>query len=152
MEKRTRKPIYLTQEEYDEMVQYLLSAKRSEDRPQRVQQLPKDQRSKWLTKAKDKFKVEEGEGLGLPNGIGLYQQFTDPIHQTPVWKLHVAPSDINTILHHFHPHSNNNAAAIGAHSGVRSTYNKVIIPPQTNHCTNWHVDLRVSHGHFIPQR
>ncbi len=123
MEKTTRKAVYLSQELYDEMVEFHRS---QQVIPARVQGLRKDLRSKWLSKARKKFKVEEGEGVGLPNGYGLYQKFKDPTHNTEVWKLHVAPSAVRSILHHFHPHSNDNAAAIGSHTGVRATYNKVL--------------------------
>ena len=94
MAKTTRKPIYLTQELYDEMVEF----HRSEQVvPARVRELRKDRRSKCLKTARKKFKVEEGEGLGLPNGYGLYQKFKDPIHQAEIWKLLVAPCDVSTI-------------------------------------------------------
>ena len=116
MTRRTRKPIVLDQAQYDELVQY---HRNEEQVSERVKQLPKDQRSKWLSKARNKFKVVEGVGVGLPNGYGLYQKIGES------WKLHVAPTEIETILNHFHPHSAAVANAIGAHTGIRSTFNKV---------------------------
>lgn len=63
--------------------------------------------------------------LAFQMAMALYQRFDDPNSGSEIWKLHVSPNEVIGILNHFHPHSSDTAGAIGAHSGVRATYNKV---------------------------
>lgn len=119
-----RKAIILTQDEYEEVVDFLQTGQE----PVRVQNLLAYKRSRWKAKMK-KFKVEKGEGLSFPNGIALYQlcrardklKNKDEINE---WKIHVPPDSINKILCHFHP-TDDSTTGIGAHLGVRKTYEQV---------------------------